>query len=73
MVVGCHSGVIPYDAALALVAIEQATGRLARSIGDTLQRRHGVVWSRYEETDSSPRARSRRPQRRHGKTAEGIR
>ena len=34
LVVGCHSGVIPYDAALALVAIEQATGRLARSVGD---------------------------------------
>ncbi len=34
LVVGCHSGVIPYDAALALVAIERETGRLARSIGD---------------------------------------
>ena len=34
MVVGCHSGVMPYDAACTLVAIEDETGRLARSVGD---------------------------------------
>jgi 1-acyl-sn-glycerol-3-phosphate acyltransferase len=43
LVVGCHSGVIPYDAALALVAIEQASGRLARSIGDRFWGRLGPV------------------------------
>lgn len=34
LIIGCHSGVIPYDAAAILVAIHAATGRLARSIGD---------------------------------------
>ncbi len=43
LIVGCHSGVIPYDAACVLVAIHQATGRLARSIGDALWGRIGVV------------------------------
>lgn len=36
MVVGCHSGVVPYDAACTLVAIEDKTGRLARAVGDEL-------------------------------------
>lgn len=36
MVVGCHSGVLPYDAACTLVAIHEATGRYARAIGDNL-------------------------------------
>ncbi len=36
LIVGCHSGVIPYDAATALVAIHDATGRYARAIGDEL-------------------------------------
>lgn len=36
LIVGCHSGVIPYDAACALVAIHDATGRFARAIGDHL-------------------------------------
>lgn len=36
MVVGCHSGVVPYDAACTLVAIEEHTGRLARAVGDEL-------------------------------------
>ena len=35
-IVGCHSGVIPYDAAAALVAIHDATGRFSRAIGDKL-------------------------------------
>jgi 1-acyl-sn-glycerol-3-phosphate acyltransferase len=43
LVVGCHSGVLPYDAALALVAIERETGRLARSIGDRFWGRLGPV------------------------------
>ena len=53
MVVGCHSGVIPYDAACTLAAIEEATGRLGLGVGDrffgqnpTLQRflrRRGAV------------------------------
>lgn len=61
LVVGCHSGVMPYDAALALVAIEQATGRLARSIGDRfwgrlrpveqfLRRRGAIVGEPVETT-----------------------
>jgi 1-acyl-sn-glycerol-3-phosphate acyltransferase len=66
MVVGCHSGVMPYDAALALVAIEQATGRLARSIGDrfwgwstTVEqflRRRGAIVGEPEETTALLRA-----------------
>ena len=35
-IVGCHSGVIPYDAATVLVAHYDATGRYARAIGDNL-------------------------------------
>ncbi len=35
-IVGCHSGVIPYDAAAVLVAHHDATGRYARAIGDNL-------------------------------------
>ena len=34
LIVGCHSGVIPYDAACAVAAIHAATGRVCRSIGD---------------------------------------
>jgi 1-acyl-sn-glycerol-3-phosphate acyltransferase len=36
LVIGCHSGVVPYDAACTLAAIEQSTGRLARSVGDRM-------------------------------------
>jgi 1-acyl-sn-glycerol-3-phosphate acyltransferase len=36
LIVGCHSGVIPYDAATTLVAIHDATGRFARAVGDSL-------------------------------------
>jgi 1-acyl-sn-glycerol-3-phosphate acyltransferase len=36
LIIGCHSGVLPYDAASVLVAINEATGRYARSIGDDL-------------------------------------
>lgn len=36
MIVGCHGGVMPYDAACTLVAVEQETGRLALSLGDHL-------------------------------------
>ena len=34
LIVGCHSGVIPYDAACTLVAIREATGRFSYAIGD---------------------------------------
>src|SRR5512139_2781885 len=61
MVVGCHSGVIPYDAALTLVAIQQATARFARAVGDDmfarvafvdnfLRRRGAIVGRRHEAT-----------------------
>jgi len=43
LIVGCHSGVIPYDAACTLVAIHEATGRFARAIGDNLFGRLAVV------------------------------
>lgn len=36
LIIGCHSGVIPYDAACTLVAIHDATGRFSRAIGDNL-------------------------------------
>jgi len=34
LIVGCHSGVVPYDAACTLAAIHDATGRFARAVGD---------------------------------------
>jgi 1-acyl-sn-glycerol-3-phosphate acyltransferase len=34
LIIGCHSGVVPYDAACTLVAIHDATGRFARAVGD---------------------------------------
>jgi 1-acyl-sn-glycerol-3-phosphate acyltransferase len=43
LIVGCHSGVVPYDAACTLVAIHEATGRFSRAIGDNLFGRIGVV------------------------------
>lgn len=43
LVIGCHSGVIPYDAACTLVAIHDATGRFARAIGDNLFGRLNLV------------------------------
>ena len=43
LIIGCHSGVIPYDAACTLVAIHEATGRFSRAIGDNLFGRIGVV------------------------------
>ena len=43
LVVGCHSGVVPYDAACTLVAIEAKTGRLARAVGDELFGRSKLV------------------------------
>ncbi len=43
LIVGCHSGVIPYDAACTLVAVHEATGRFAHSIGDNLFGRIGPV------------------------------
>jgi 1-acyl-sn-glycerol-3-phosphate acyltransferase len=36
LIIGCHSGVMPYDAACTLVAIHEATGRFSRAIGDNL-------------------------------------
>jgi 1-acyl-sn-glycerol-3-phosphate acyltransferase len=42
LIVGCHSGVIPYDAACALVAIHSASGRFARAIGDRFFARFGM-------------------------------
>jgi 1-acyl-sn-glycerol-3-phosphate acyltransferase len=36
LMVGCHSGVLPYDAACTLVAVHEATGRFSRAIGDNL-------------------------------------
>src|SRR5512139_1558080 len=43
LVIGCHSGVVPYDAACTLVAIEQSTGRLARGVGDRMFGRWQLV------------------------------
>jgi 1-acyl-sn-glycerol-3-phosphate acyltransferase len=45
LIVGCHSGVIPYDAAATLVAIRDATGRFARAVGDHLFGRIDFVQS----------------------------
>lgn len=43
LIVGCHSGVLPYDAACTLIAVHEATGRCARSIGDRLFARFAPV------------------------------
>ena len=43
LIVGCHSGVIPYDAACTLVAVHDATGRFSRAVGDDLFGRIGGV------------------------------
>ncbi|HSQ00349.1 MAG TPA: 1-acyl-sn-glycerol-3-phosphate acyltransferase, partial [Candidatus Dormibacteraeota bacterium] len=34
MIIGCHSGLIPYDAACTTAAIHEATGRVCRAFGD---------------------------------------
>lgn len=34
LVIGCHAGVIPYDAACTLVAIREATGRIGHGVGE---------------------------------------
>ena len=66
LIVGCHSGVLPYDAACTLVAIHQATGRFSRAIGDNLfgrldvvqdfLRRQGAVVGRPEVVEALLRA-----------------
>lgn len=66
LIVGCHSGVIPYDAACTLVAIHEATGRFSRAIGDNLfgqigfvqdfLRRQGAVVGRPEVVEGLLRA-----------------
>jgi 1-acyl-sn-glycerol-3-phosphate acyltransferase len=43
LIVGCHSGVVPYDAACTLLAIRDATGRHARAIADELFGRIDLV------------------------------
>jgi 1-acyl-sn-glycerol-3-phosphate acyltransferase len=43
LIIGCHSGTIPYDAACTLVAVHEATGRFSRSIGDNLFGRVSAV------------------------------
>lgn len=66
LIIGCHSGVIPYDAACTLVAIHDATGRFARAIGDDLfarsvlvedfLRRQGALVGRRDTVESLLRA-----------------
>jgi 1-acyl-sn-glycerol-3-phosphate acyltransferase len=66
MVVGCHSGVIPYDAACTLAAIEHETGRVAHAVGDRFfgrlkfvegyLRRHGAIVGEPEESAALLRA-----------------
>jgi 1-acyl-sn-glycerol-3-phosphate acyltransferase len=43
LVVGCHSGVMPYDAACLVLAIRKHTGRFARAIGDRFFGRHAAI------------------------------
>ncbi|MFQ5665249.1 MAG: lysophospholipid acyltransferase family protein [Candidatus Binatia bacterium] len=66
LIIGCHSGVLPYDAACTLVAIHEATGRFSRSIGDHLfgrvsavqdfLRRQGAVVGRPDVVETLLRA-----------------
>jgi 1-acyl-sn-glycerol-3-phosphate acyltransferase len=67
LIVGCHSGVVPYDAACTLVAVHDATGRYARAVGDYVfgrigpvedfLRRQGAVVGRPEVVESLLRSR----------------
>src|SRR5512143_1828704 len=43
LIIGCHSGVMPYDAACTVAAVQEATGRVCRSIGDYMWGRVGAV------------------------------
>jgi len=43
LVIGCHSGVVPYDAACLVVAIRKHTGRFARAVGDRFFGRNAAV------------------------------
>ena len=45
MIVGCHSGVVPYDAACTLVAVREKTARYARAVGDRFFGRFAFVES----------------------------
>jgi 1-acyl-sn-glycerol-3-phosphate acyltransferase len=66
LIVGCHSGGLPYDAACTLVAINDATGRFARAIGDNLfgrlsyveefLRQQGALVGRPDVVEASLRA-----------------
>lgn len=66
LIVGCHSGVIPYDAACTLVAVHQETGRFTRAVGDNLfgrvswieefLRRQGAIVGRPERVEAALRA-----------------
>jgi 1-acyl-sn-glycerol-3-phosphate acyltransferase len=66
LIVGCHSGVIPYDAACTLVAIHDGCGRFARAVADEIfgridfvaefLRRQGAVVGRPEVVERLLRA-----------------
>ncbi|MBI3783763.1 MAG: acyltransferase family protein [Deltaproteobacteria bacterium] len=66
LIVGCHSGVIPYDAACTLVAVRDASGRSARAVGDhlfgrlaaveTFLRRNGAIIGKPETLAAALRA-----------------
>jgi hypothetical protein len=43
LIIGCHSGVVPYDAACTLLAVHDTTGRFARAVGDDLFSRIGII------------------------------
>jgi len=43
LIIGCHSGVIPYDAACTLIAIHEATGRFSRAVADNVFGQVGFV------------------------------
>lgn len=43
LVVGCHSGVLPWDATCLVVALHRATGRFSRNVGDRFFEGLGAV------------------------------
>lgn len=43
LIIGCHSGVLPWDAACLLVALYRSTGRVSRAVGDHFFSRLGVL------------------------------
>lgn len=50
LLVGCHSGVLPWDATCLVVAVHRVTGRFTRNVGDRFFATLGPFWRLLEAT-----------------------